>query len=311
MAKNKNKPEPDNEGDILTLNGLMPRLVSQTVLLIDTITKQDPFFIGYAVERISKEKEKDCIVDGVRHLSVTALNQWTQLQGVLSSWKDYYAPMTGSTVFVHRLPGFVVVNDEKDEVLALVHSINEIKDKIAETVRTNRDNHQRHEFIHTVFSGVMTEQLYRKIQVKESHVTNVWFNWVSRPVPKTFSLKEAEDFIEKKKSTPPIDFSPDDWVHQLNKTIENVKSGRFQTIQKLKQFRHLPTIEFNLLKDGGKVRNKHNATTPFILLGQDKGAAPTFTTLEDYNGENSTKRVVVKSTNKEMIDEFLGLAGVR
>jgi hypothetical protein len=310
MAKVK-KPLPDNEGDLLTLNLLMPQLNKQTTLLIDLIAKQNPYFVGYAIERISKEEEKSCIVNGVKQLAVKQMTLWIDLQSVLTSWKDFYAPLTGSTMFVHRLPGFVTVNQDKKKVLDLVNTINAIKDDIASTVRLNRDKHQKHEFIHQTFAGVMTEQLYRKIQIKTDHVNNVWFNWVSRPVPKSYSLKDAVTYVEKKKSHPPLEFSATQWAKHLDKTIANIKSGQYETIQKLKQFRLLPTIEFNLIKEGEKKRNKHNATVPFILLGQENGALPTFTPLSDYSNEGKNERVTTLQRNKVMIDDFLQLVGVK
>ncbi|NQY88688.1 MAG: hypothetical protein HRT51_13260 [Colwellia sp.] len=311
MTKEKTKQLPDNEGDLLTVTQLMPDIVAQTTLLIDMISKQNPYFVGYNIERISKEKEKNCIVEGIKHLSVRPLTHWSELHSVLNAWKDFYAPLTGSTMFVHRLPGFVIVNEDKETVLALVTSINTLKDDLANTIRHNRDKHQRHEFIHRAFSGVMTEQLYRKIQIKTDHVNNVWFNWVSRPVPQMYSLDDAVLYVEKKKSVPPIEFSATEWQARLNITISKITSGRYKKIQKLKQFRLLPTIEFNLIKDGEKKRNKHNATIPFILMGQENNAVPKFTPLSDFNvGDKDQKKPFIKS-NKEMLDQFLQLVGVK
>jgi hypothetical protein len=311
MIKEKTKLLPDNQGDLLTVNNLMPDIVAQTTLLIDMISKQTPSFVGYNIERISKEKEKNCIVEGIKHLSVRPLTHWSELHSVLTSWKDFYAPLTASTMFVHRLPGFVTVNENKQEVLALVISINSLKDKLANTVRYNRDKHQRHDFIHQAFSGVMTEQLYRKIQIKTDHVNNVWFNWVSRPVPKTLSIDDAVAYVVNKRATPPIEFSATEWQARLTITINRIRSGRYKTVQKLKQFRLLPTIEFNLLKDDKKVRNKHNATIPFILLGQKNNVMPTFTPLLDFNESNKRKKAPFIGSNKDMIDPFLKLVGVK
>lgn len=302
---------PDDTGDLFKVKSLMSELVSQTELLIDVIAKQQPYFIGYQIERISKAQEKTCIVEGIQHLSVKPLTQWTELHGVLQSWQDFYAPLTASTKFVYRLPGFVIVNEEKDTVLALVTAINDLKDRIANTVRHNRDKHQRHDFIHSAFAGLMTEQLYRKIQIKDEHVNNVWFNWVSRPVPKTFTIEEAIVYIESKKNKPPIEFSITEWQARLAITLNKVASGRFQKIQKLKQFRLLPTIEFNLIQEGQKKRNKHNATTPFILLGQVNNVNPSFTALTDFSKADKAKKTAFIDRNKELIDSFLQLVGVR
>lgn len=311
MSKDKLRAQADNEGDLLTVNKLMPELVSQTKLLIEMISKQKPYFVGYEIERISKDQEKYCIVDGVQHLSVKPLLQWTELQGVLNSWQDFYAPLMASTKFVHRLPGFVTVNQDKETIIALVNSINELKDNLANTVRHNRNKHQRHDFIHTAFSGIMTEQLYRKIQIKTDHVNNIWFNWVSRPVPQTYTIDDAVAYIENKKSVPPIEFSATEWRARLDITINKVISGRYTKIQKLKQFRLLPTIEFNLIKDGQKKRNKHNATTPFILLGQVSNLMPTFTALPDFNRLNKDEKSPFINSNKELLDTFLQLVGVK
>ncbi|MFT7007663.1 MAG: hypothetical protein ACJAXJ_002192 [Colwellia sp.] len=311
MLKTKLKPQPDNDGDLLTVTQLMFKLVTQTTLLIDMISKQNPYFVGYEIERITKNDEKNCIDVGVKHLSVNPLTQWTELQSVLNAWQDFYAPLTSSTMFVNRLPGFVIVNEEKKTIFELVTYINALKDDLANTVRHNRDKHQRHEFIHQAFSGVMTEQLYRKIQIKTDHVNNVWFNWVSRPVPQMYSLDDAVVYVEKKKNIPPIELSATEWRARLDITISKITSGRYKKIQKLKQFRLLPTIEFNLIKGGERKRNKHNATIPFILMGQEDNTVPKFTPLLDFNaGDKEQKKPFIES-NKEMLDEFLRLVGVK
>ncbi len=301
---------PEDENDLKIVNALMTSLFNKLNSLIDSVAKQKPYFIGYEIERITKEEEKNCIIDGVKNLDVKLLAHWTQLHKVLNSWKDFYAPVKNSTMFVHRLPGFVTVMEDHEELLVLVETINKIKDDIATTVRKNRDKHQRHEFIHRAFPGIMTEQLYRKIQIKSEHVNNVWFNWASRPVPKSYTLKEAVEHVEKLKSKPPIDFDQVDWLVQLDTVINDINSGRYHTIQKLKEFRLLPTIEFNLIRDGNKVRTRHNATIPFILFGQENKAKPKHSALSPVNNKTKKDTCAFDPNNKEMIDSHLSLVGV-
>lgn len=299
-----------DDDDFATVRTLMAQLMSSLESLISLVSAQKPFFVGYDIERITKEDEKTCIAQGVKTLDVKILNHWTQLHKVLNAWKDFYAPQTGSTMFVHRLPGFVTIIENQDEVLELVNSINLIKDNIAKTVRKNRDKHQRHTFIHTAFPGIMTEQLYRKIQFKTDHVNNVWFNWARRPVPKSFTLEEAVAHVEKLKSIPPIDYNQTDWVVRLDKVINNINSGCFVSIQKLKEFRLLPTIEFNMIIDEQRTRSRHNATVPFILFGQMKKLNPTYSELLPFDKASRNNTSAFDATTKEMIDPYLSLVGV-
>jgi len=306
----RNKTLPDDENDFVTVSALMTQLKNDLTSLIDLVVAQVPSFVGYDIERIKKEDEKTCILDGVKTLKVQELNHSSELNKVLNAWKDFYAPYTGSTMFVHRLPGFVTINKNRDEIFNLVATINLTKDTMAKTVREKRDKHQRHTFIHTAFPGVMTEQLYRKIQFKTNHVNNVWFNWAKRPVPKSFSLKEATAHVEKLKANNPIDFNHVDWVTKLDRVINDINSGHYASIQKLKEFRLLPTIEFNQIIDEKKVRSRHNATIPFLLFGQNKNYDPRYSKLNAFDISSRNDTAAYDSSIKEMIDSHLQLVGV-
>lgn len=302
-----------NDTDAKRVTFLNHELQQKTHQLIFEITSQQPDFIGFSIEPISKENEKHCLINGIKNLKVTQLDQSSHLHQVINFWNKNYKVLDESTLYVERMPGFVIINENTEEVVTLIKNINNIKDTIATVVRDGRNHHQKHEFIHNTLNGVMTEQLYRHIHVIEKHVENIWFNWVSRPVPITMTLEEAHNYVERFKEIPQLNLSEKDWISELNKTQNDIKSGGFSYIQRNREFKVFPTIELACIdSDGIKKPIRKNATTPFILVGQVNKSLPKFTTLSDYEFNHLRKRKSQKkvNNNKVNISEFLHLTGV-
>ena len=298
-------------GDKIELVEQMEKLKALNTQLVELCAQQKPAFIGFDIERITIEMEKDVLRNGVKTLNVNTLDDWTQLYKVLESWGRFYKSADHSTKFVDRLPGIVVITDNITNIKMLVDNINLLKKEIAHTVRENRDPYQRHQFIHDTFQGIMTEQVYRDIRYFDNNVTNVWFNWASRPVPKSFTIKEAQQMLDEQLKRPKYLMSDQEWTKMIHHVKSEISTGNFSSIQQMKEFRVLPTIEMqHISKLGIKKRAKHNATTPWILLGQEKNELPKFSTLKPYVNNKADQSIKVRP-NKVLLNPYLKLVGVK
>ncbi len=298
-------------GDSAELKVEMGQLVELNNTLIDICVKQNPAFIGFKIEQVSKDDEESYIHKGITSLKVDTLDKSHSLHVVLAAWGSYYKADGFSTKYVERLPGLVVINEQQDHVLELVTEINHKKNIVANIVQTGRDQYQRHQFIHDAFEFIMTEQVYRKITIFEDNITNAWFNWTSRPVPKTLSIEEAKSILEKQKNKPKNMLSPTEWTKIVNQCINNISSSQFQSIQQLREFRVLPTVELQSVDIyGQKKRTKRNATTPIILLNQSNNSLPKFSLLNDYIATEQKQRNRF-SNNKVLLSNYFNLVGVK
>ncbi|MGJ8694455.1 MAG: DNA replication terminus site-binding protein [Thalassotalea sp.] len=300
-------------GDIFQLTKAMDKLISLNNQLKTLCSEQKPAFIGFDIEKISAENETKTLRDGIHSLDVKTLhgNNPNILKQVLNSWASFYKADGFSTKFVDRLPGVVVITRDVDKIKLLIDHINDTKDNIAAIIRTDRDQYERHKFIHDTFNFIMTEQVYRHVHYFEQEVTNVWFNWASRPVPKTYTIEQALEMLDEQLNRPKYLFSQDEWQTMITATMVDVKSGMFDYIQQIKEYRVLPTIEFQYQVDTEtKKRKKSNATTPVILLGQPINTLPKFSVLKSYEKKHKEKEVKL-SANKTLINPYLKLAGVK
>ena len=253
----------------------MTLLRDKTNILIDDIAATNPAFVAFEIQQITKEDESKYIHQGIDFLEVNTISQWHEIYKVLNSYIDFYRDIKLSTQFVKRLPGIVVVTEKQDYFKDLVDSINKTKDEFAAIIRNGRNNKQRHEFIHSLFKGIMTEQVYRKIYYIDEPVTNVWFNWNSRPVPRTMSLSEAVAYLNTKKNDVPIWCDKTEWNAIIEAGINNVNSGQYTAVQKLKEFKAFPTVEFKKQPVDLPVQKvRRNATIPILLFAQDENTLP-------------------------------------
>ncbi|WP_448248368.1 DNA replication terminus site-binding protein [Thalassotalea agariperforans] len=302
-----------NMGDTEQLIKTMDQLNSLTKQLIECCQSQQPQYIVFEIEKIKTDDEDKVLRDGIQSLNVSPLfdNNPRQLYQVLASWKQFYKADGYSTKFVDRLPGIVVITENCQMIKTLVDKINRTKDIIASIVRNGRDQYERHKFIHDTFNFIMTEQVYRHIHYFEHDVSNAWFNWARRPVPKTYSIEQALKMLEEQFNRPKYFIAEKDWQQMITAAINDVNSGTFDYIQQLKDYRVLPTIELQYInEDNIKKRKKSNATTPVILLGQNNKTLPKFSNLKAYINKNKDQAIKLR-TNKTMINPYLKLVGVK
>lgn len=293
------------------LTGALKYLAKLNTDLVDLCAKHNPAFLGFKIEKISKEDEMEILRHGVNYLDVQALEHWTELHTVLNAWGSFYKADGFSTRFVDRVPGIVVLNNEQDTARELILLINEAKLAVKEIVQKNIGTQQRHQFIHLDRTSLMTEHVYRQVHCFDYPVANVWFNWASRPVPKTFTIKEAEKYLMGAIKKPRFMSDPQFWEQRVLQCIDKVKSGQYSKIQKLREYRVLPTIELQYLDElGQKKRKRSNATTPILLLGQDANILPKISRLKPYVKKIDDKPLRL-SPNKEMIFEPLALVGCK
>ena len=87
--------------------------------------------------------------------------------------------------------------------------------------------------------------------------------------------------------------SPKEWETMITATMNDVLSGKFDYIQQIKEYRVLPTTELQYFASlDAKKRRKVNATTPIILLGQEKNVLPKFSALKHYVNKNKDKPIL-------------------
>ena len=298
-------------GDKVQLVDKMKDLKALNAELIELCAQQKPAFIGFEIEKIKTEMEKNVLRNGINSLDVNVLQEWTKMHRVLDSWGSYYKAADYSTKFVDRTPGVVVITENISHIKSLINNINKLKDELAFIVREGRDQYERHEFIHKAFNGIMTEQVYRHIHYFDKEVTNIWFNWASRPVPKSYKIKDALKMLDKKMSRPKYLISTKEWESMIERIKIEVKSGGFDSIQQMKEFRVLPTIEMQYFEGiGVKKRKKSNATTPILLFGQKENTLPKYSTLNPFINKNPDKQMRI-GANKTLINPYLKLVGVK
>ena len=132
---------------------VMEKLNQKLTTLIDLVSGLQPPTIGFNIESITKEQETNILKNGIKELKVEILNQWHHHYSVYTAWRAFYKDFKYSTKFVDRLPGLVVINENKHEIKTLVNDINTLKDELATIVRNGRNTQQKHGFIYTMTSS--------------------------------------------------------------------------------------------------------------------------------------------------------------
>lgn len=259
---------------------------------------------GYKIEDVLVENEQSAKDFGVQFLNVEPICNKTQIINSLS----YVRKDIGfSTQFVARYPGLIVVERQQKHVFDLVKNINELKQELADTVRffdplTNnnhnvvnrrpRDKHQKHKFIHELEPGIMTEQLYRNIQVIEEPVTNAWFNWTQRPVSINLKGKNAIDWLNTLRDYPRSGFTKEQWQIRIDEIAMSIE--KYDFIQHYRLLRHIPICTYQTKNADSPVRNTKNANTPFILLNQEENLLPKTSALKNW--DVSTRKRKMRQT---------------
>ena len=298
----------DNTQDLLNA---MNKLFVLNRQLVNLCGQQRPAFVGFDIEKITVENEQSILSDGINSLAVKKLMSANDRAQLFNSWGHYFKVTGLSTKFVDRTPGIVVITEDVSQIKSLITNINTCKDNVASIVRANRDQYERHQFIHENFPTIMTEQVYRHIHYFEHEVTNAWFNWASRPVPKMYSTEAALELLDQQFKRPKYNLSANEWQALITNTMNEVKSGKFDYIQQIKEYRVLPTIELQYIdNEHAKKRSKSNATTPFFLFGQPNNYLPKYSTLSPYINKRKNKKTKL-SANKTMINPYLKLVGVK
>lgn len=304
----------------ILLKKQMSILSDRLNILEALILSESPKTIGFDVSSVTIEQESDLIHNDVRLFEVDRIID--KPERVVSFWKQFYKDDGYSTKFVDRMPGLVVVNKNKEDVRLLVAEINQLKANVASTVRAEslvkgklkhgRSTAEKHEFIHQLFPRIMTEHVYRNIHIIEHDVTNAWFNWVSRPVPKKLSVEAARDHLYNQMNRPNIGFVASEWNALIEASLVKLQTEQPKYVQVQKQFKVFPVMPFKFISAEGEIkRNTKNAITPFILLGQSNQQLPKYTNLSTYDSRQLPKRTPRLMTNKLMINDELGLIGVK
>ena len=296
------------EDDTICRNLMRMLENQQTTLtnLMATITEQ---IIGFNIEQITKLDEANVIKTGIQSLQVTEATH----ASLLNYHKQYYRDITLSTRFVDRKPGLVVIDSQKDKIRVLVNTINYLKDEIINVVNNDRDQLERHDFIHRLFPRIMTVQLRRHIHIIEDNVTNAWFNWTRRPIPETLSVEESILFLEQEKDKPRSLISANEWKAMIEASIDNIRTNNYKSVQRLKRLKLLPIMSYQYKEDGEYKRKTKNANTPILLLGQQNNELPKISSLKNHFKPEDYKvtRKLRNSKQKNLINGHFKLVGIK
>lgn len=287
-------------------------LIRELTSVLKSVSKQS---IGFEIEEILAVEEEIAQEQGVDKLLVTSLD--TDVVSIHSNVCNslstiYKTDPAYSTRFVSRFPGLILVENEHDTIRKLVAEINSLKHEMGLAVRyvdetpigdkahdknlRTRDKYQRHQFVHKVLPGVMTEQLYRNIHIIEEEVTNCWFNWTQRQVPKNYFQDDVHAFLNFLKERPQENFTFEQWDMKIEGIRERL--SEFHYLQKKRVLRHMPICTYQYKDEQGKlVRNTKNATTPFLLLNQKSKALPTYSDLKNWDSSERNKKQRVERSN--------------
>lgn len=293
--------------DIEDCKRLMKVLEAEHQSLIDLLVVNSSAVIGFNIEQILAKDEADTIKNGIDTLDVQLATRISTLQ----FHRKYYRDHSLSTLFVERKPGLIVLNTQQTAVRTHVVSINKLKDTIMEMVNTNRDKHQRHEFMHRAFPRIMTDQFRRHIHIIDKPVSNAWFNWTSRPVPETFTIKEAIKYLENEKDNVKGLIDPKEWEAMLNININDLRGGQFKSVQRLKALKLLPIMTYKYKTElGEEKRNTKNANTPILLFNQDDHQLPKLSPLPCYAKPTDDQIKKSRAKKKTILNPYLKLVGV-
>ena len=286
------------------LNGLLDALTD----LLDSDEKLQ--FIAYRPELVSIKDEKDVLANGRKRIKVEVLDQWQHKLTVLDYYKKFYATEGYSTRFVSRSPGVIVSSLPAKMVINLVNQINLVKDNIKAIVQKGRDHLKRHEFIHQLFPQIMTEQLYRHINISQRQIRSIWFSWCSkRQVNQSYNIDEAIQWLAEQGAKPRKPFTEQEWQAHIDAVITKIQNGRYKNIQRQRTYRTFPVADYSHYEDGKLKTNRINAIMPWILLDQPEIKLPPGTGLTSFVAKESP--IIAKSTGRsEVLFKPLKLIGV-
>lgn len=290
--------------------------------LTNVLSEQDSDFRAFAIPDVTIDEAKKRLKNGdaPNFIKVVTLSNWTDRVRVMNSITRAEVNTGQSTSYVSRTPGIVVVRREHDYVRTLIKELNSTKKEIALIVQRpdpkgkhTRTTEQKHEFIHDAIPGVMTEQLYRCIHVEEKPVSNVWFNWTSRPTPKTIEKENYETFFSlmKENKRGGITKTQEEWNLEVEALYSEALTNGFDKIQVYKTANVLPTQIVKYQEEGAKRKTK-TAATPIILMGQENSKLPVFSELGNYvkKPRSADKPMRINSKYKAVLSEELKLVGV-
>jgi hypothetical protein len=292
------------------VDDIKTELDRQHCVLRTLIHQNMKHYLGFSISGVQIKEEQDVLANGFTHIPVCVLRATADIPSFLSAWTRYGAGENMSTRFVYRMPGIVVV-PYNEMIIETVADINRLKSSIAAFVRMNRTPEQRHEFIHERFPGIMTEQLYRKINLEHGHIKNAWFNWTRRPVPRAYTKDQAIAFVTNQQERPRNMEVPSIWKARMEALAQDMRYSRVKRYQRYKLYKALPTVTLNKRQsDGTFVRLPKNATTPIILMGQDDLHLPTYSELGDYHAPVDSPTFSM-GKNKILLDSSLKLVAVK
>jgi hypothetical protein len=279
-------------------------------------------FRFFQIEDIAAIDENDVREHGAKFLQVIPMHDARFRNEAIRYLNKTSKAIGHSTLYVSRAPGLLLVNHSQAEIIEVIHQLNSAKDKLALSVQykteyddpkkfyaeeNKRDKYQRHKFLHDALPGVMSEQLYRHVQFIDEPVSNVWFNWVQRPVNKKMDKVSARTYIYNQIPRPRDQFTASQWKLRLEEVLE--RFGEYDFFETKRLLRNMPIMTYKYSEQSK--RNTKNANTPVILLNQQSEGMPKTTDLQnwDRDGRQRKPRPIIGLT-KQLLIPSLNFYGV-
>lgn len=294
------------------LDLLMAELNSKIDKLIDYLASDNKLaLVGYETQPVSNQEQNKALAQGQAFIEVTTYGCDTDTgtdtgtgtgtdssdkSHILNYFKRFYAAHQASTRFVSRMPGIINCHLPAQKVIGLVKQINDIKDNIKILVQTDRNHHQRHQFIHDAIPTVMTEQLYRHIHCTQMPIKSLWFGWrLKRQTNKSLTHPQAIELLHNHIDKPKGDIDPKQWQAMINAAINSIHNSPTVKIQQLREYKTHPTCAYSYYDSQEQLkRGKISIAMPWILLDQPNVQLPVRTPLKsfdskDYRAHNQAK----------------------
>lgn len=141
----------------------------------------------------------------------------------LRSFSKFNADKGVSTKSVFRMPGFIQLATPKDKIQKIINQINERKFLLKSEVQKINGAKKKHDFIHSLYPGLITKQVYRKLYAQDD-ISSLSFIWANKFVTNKTSKKEVVKLLNKHKTISPMSLDLDDWISFIDREIETVES---------------------------------------------------------------------------------------
>jgi DNA replication terminus site-binding protein len=182
--------------------------------------------------------------------------------------QDFYAREGESTRVARRLPGFVHLQMNRDDIIELTElteSINRTKNEFRDCYQAlNATAEVRHEVLHSVFPFMVTLNVTRQLMLFTDPIKSIHFNWVHKHSMKKCTHDEITQRLHNaKKHGQSNTVDAITFEQQVNEELDIMErlSGNERLLIR-RPIKESPVANVSFLNLGRKVYSAH---TPFIV----------------------------------------------